>query len=226
MSLKAAWFNALRDTALTPTSLEWLERVWRREDAYPACRSRNRMRSRWLRNSRFATCRMRQRFCSVQHERTQNPDRKATIRVRDAGAVVRSRRSTGKGVRAVSRRAEPSSRAMGRRVAPLPQSSVARSGRVSIPCARRSICSGRFSGPATSSSRHDGRKRRCLGTAARRCRGIVRRFLAGESAVARAASLDDSGPRPTSCSAPPVRAGQPRLEPGACCRPARPVRER
>ena len=35
MSLKAAWFNALRDTALGPSSLEWLERIWRRDETVP-----------------------------------------------------------------------------------------------------------------------------------------------------------------------------------------------
>jgi aminopeptidase N len=35
MSLKATWFNAFRDTALQPSSLEWLERVWSREETIP-----------------------------------------------------------------------------------------------------------------------------------------------------------------------------------------------
>jgi aminopeptidase N len=34
-SLKSAWFNALRDTAKTPATLEWLERVWRRAEQVP-----------------------------------------------------------------------------------------------------------------------------------------------------------------------------------------------
>ena len=31
-SLKSAWFSALRDTALTPPTVQWLERVWRRTE--------------------------------------------------------------------------------------------------------------------------------------------------------------------------------------------------
>jgi len=34
-SLKSAWFNALRDTARTPATLEWLERVWRKTEQVP-----------------------------------------------------------------------------------------------------------------------------------------------------------------------------------------------
>ncbi|MFN7917849.1 MAG: M1 family aminopeptidase [Vicinamibacterales bacterium] len=35
VSLKSAWFRAYRDTALTPTGVEWLERVWRRDESVP-----------------------------------------------------------------------------------------------------------------------------------------------------------------------------------------------
>ena len=34
-SLKSAWFNALRDTALTPPTLRWLARVWARAEKVP-----------------------------------------------------------------------------------------------------------------------------------------------------------------------------------------------
>jgi aminopeptidase N len=34
-SLKSAWFSALRDTALTKETLDWLERVWRRTETVP-----------------------------------------------------------------------------------------------------------------------------------------------------------------------------------------------
>jgi aminopeptidase N len=34
-SLKSAWFSALRDTALTPPSLQWLERVWNKTETVP-----------------------------------------------------------------------------------------------------------------------------------------------------------------------------------------------
>ncbi len=32
-SVKSAWFSALRDTALTPPTVQWLERVWRRAES-------------------------------------------------------------------------------------------------------------------------------------------------------------------------------------------------
>jgi aminopeptidase N len=34
-SVKSAWFSALRDTAVTPPTLQWLERVWRKTDSVP-----------------------------------------------------------------------------------------------------------------------------------------------------------------------------------------------
>ena len=34
-SLKSAWFNALRDTASTRPTVEWLERVWRKSESVP-----------------------------------------------------------------------------------------------------------------------------------------------------------------------------------------------
>ena len=34
-SQKAAWFNAYRDTVLSPDGVAWLERVWRREEKIP-----------------------------------------------------------------------------------------------------------------------------------------------------------------------------------------------
>jgi aminopeptidase N len=33
--VKSAWFSALRDTAQTPATLEWLERVWRQTEKVP-----------------------------------------------------------------------------------------------------------------------------------------------------------------------------------------------
>jgi aminopeptidase N len=34
-SVKSAWFSALRDTAITPPTLQWLEAVWRKSDTVP-----------------------------------------------------------------------------------------------------------------------------------------------------------------------------------------------
>ena len=76
-SEKAAWFNAYRDTVLSPDGLAWLERVWRREEAVPgltlaepdeiamALELAVREVPRW------------EEILRVQAVRTQNPDRKA-----------------------------------------------------------------------------------------------------------------------------------------------------
>jgi len=76
-SQKAAWFNAYRDTVLSPDGLAWLERVWRREEAVPglalaepdeitlALELAVREVPRW------------EEILRAQFERTQNPDRKA-----------------------------------------------------------------------------------------------------------------------------------------------------
>jgi aminopeptidase N len=76
-SRKAAWFNAYRDTVLSPDGLAWLERVWRREEKVPgltlaepdemtlALELAVREVPRW------------DEILRLQVSRTQNPDRKA-----------------------------------------------------------------------------------------------------------------------------------------------------
>jgi aminopeptidase N len=76
-SQKAAWFNAYRDTVLSPDGLAWLERVWRRDEAVPgltlaepdelalALELAVREVPRW------------DEILRSQAARTQNPDRKA-----------------------------------------------------------------------------------------------------------------------------------------------------
>jgi aminopeptidase N len=76
-SQKAAWFNAYRDTTLSPDGLAWLERVWRREETVPgltlaepdeltlALELAVREGPRW------------EQILQLQASRTQNPDRKA-----------------------------------------------------------------------------------------------------------------------------------------------------
>jgi aminopeptidase N len=76
-SQKAAWFNAYRDTALSRDALAWLERVWRRDEKVPGLTLAEpdeialslelavREVPRW------------DEILRVQHDRTQNPDRKA-----------------------------------------------------------------------------------------------------------------------------------------------------
>jgi aminopeptidase N len=76
-SQKAAWFNAYRDTVLSPDGLAWLERVWRRDERIPgltlaepdeitlALELAVREVPRW------------EAILREQAARTQNPDRKA-----------------------------------------------------------------------------------------------------------------------------------------------------
>jgi aminopeptidase N len=76
-SLKSAWFSALRDTARTPETLAWLERVWRKTETVPGLE---------LAEPDFITLALELAVRGVpawreildgQLERTTNPDRKA-----------------------------------------------------------------------------------------------------------------------------------------------------
>jgi aminopeptidase N len=76
-SLKAAWFASLRDVAVTPKALEWLERVWRGNEHVPGLT---------LSEPDYITLAMELAVREVpawneildkQHGRIQNPDRKA-----------------------------------------------------------------------------------------------------------------------------------------------------
>ncbi len=76
-SRKSAWFSALRDTAITPATLQWLERVWGKEEAVPGLE---------LAEPDFITLAQELAVREVpawaailerQQERIQNPDRKA-----------------------------------------------------------------------------------------------------------------------------------------------------
>jgi aminopeptidase N len=76
-SRKSAWFSALRDTAVTPATLQWLERVWKTEEAVPGLE---------LAEPDFIALAQELAVRAVpdwnailerQHERIQNPDRKA-----------------------------------------------------------------------------------------------------------------------------------------------------
>ncbi|MGH9309730.1 MAG: M1 family metallopeptidase [Vicinamibacterales bacterium] len=76
-SLKAAWFNALRDTARTPGTTGWLERVWRKKEIVPGLT---------LAEPDYITLALElavrevpgwKRILDEQLARIQNPDRKA-----------------------------------------------------------------------------------------------------------------------------------------------------
>jgi aminopeptidase N len=76
-SRKSAWFSALRDTAVTPATLAWLERVWSKKETVPELE---------LAEPDFITLAQELAVRAVpdwaaildaQHARIQNPDRKA-----------------------------------------------------------------------------------------------------------------------------------------------------
>jgi aminopeptidase N len=76
-SLKSAWFSTLRDTAQTPGTLQWLERIWRKTET---------VRGLVLAEPDFVTLAQElavrdvpagQEILDLQLERTENPDRKA-----------------------------------------------------------------------------------------------------------------------------------------------------
>jgi aminopeptidase N len=76
-SLKSAWFSALRDTARSAPLLDWLERVWRRDEQVPGLT---------LAEPDYITLAMElavrqvanwQAILDEQFARTENPDRKA-----------------------------------------------------------------------------------------------------------------------------------------------------
>jgi aminopeptidase N len=77
MSLKAAWFNALRDTALGPSSLEWLERVWRRDETVPGLPLAEPDEITLAQELAVRDVPHADAILREQLARTQNPDRKA-----------------------------------------------------------------------------------------------------------------------------------------------------
>ena len=78
-SLKSAWFNALRDVAFTPATIQWLERVWRKDEVVPGL---------VLAEPDFITLAQElavrgvpgaDRILDEQAARTANPDRRARL---------------------------------------------------------------------------------------------------------------------------------------------------
>jgi aminopeptidase N len=78
-SLKSAWFNALRDVAVTPGTLAWLERIWSKAEAVPGLvlaepdyiTLAQELAVRGVTNA--------EKILEEQIARTQNPDRKARM---------------------------------------------------------------------------------------------------------------------------------------------------
>jgi aminopeptidase N len=76
-SRKSAWFSALRDTAVTPATLQWLERVWKKEESVPGLELAE---PDYISLAQELAVRAVPNWTAIldqQHERIQNPDRKA-----------------------------------------------------------------------------------------------------------------------------------------------------
>ena len=78
-SEKAAWFNAYRDTVLSPDGLAWLERVWRREETIPGLTFAEQDEIAMALELAVREVSAWDEILKAQHERTQNPDRKARL---------------------------------------------------------------------------------------------------------------------------------------------------
>jgi aminopeptidase N len=76
-SLKSAWFSALRDTALTAPTLQWLERVWNKSETVPGLTLAE---PDYITLSQALAVRGvpgSENILSTQLSRIENPDRKA-----------------------------------------------------------------------------------------------------------------------------------------------------
>jgi aminopeptidase N len=76
-SQKASWFNASRDTARSPESLAWLERVWRRDEQIPGLPLAEPDEIALALELAVRGVPGWQAILQRQLDRTQNPDRKA-----------------------------------------------------------------------------------------------------------------------------------------------------
>jgi aminopeptidase N len=76
-SAKAAWFGALRAVATRPATLEWLERVWRREEAIPGLRLSEVDEADLAADLAVRDVPAAAAILETQLARLENPDRKA-----------------------------------------------------------------------------------------------------------------------------------------------------
>jgi len=76
-SQKSTWFNAFRDVALTPDGLNWLERVWRREQKIDGLTFAETDEINIALELAVREVPGWQQILEAQRDRTQNPDRKS-----------------------------------------------------------------------------------------------------------------------------------------------------
>ena len=78
-SQKSSWFNAYRDITLTRPGVAWLERVWRREETIPGLTFAETDEIAMALELAVREVPGWEQILQTQHERTQNPDRKARL---------------------------------------------------------------------------------------------------------------------------------------------------
>jgi aminopeptidase N len=78
-SEKSAWFNAYRDVVRTPAGVAWLERVWRREEKVAGLTFAETDEINMAMELAVREVPGWDRILQTQHDRTQNPDRKARL---------------------------------------------------------------------------------------------------------------------------------------------------
>jgi aminopeptidase N len=78
-SQKSSWFNAYRDITLTPGGVAWLERVWRHDETIPGLTFAETDEIAMALELAVREVPGWEQILQTQHERTQNPDRKARL---------------------------------------------------------------------------------------------------------------------------------------------------
>jgi aminopeptidase N len=76
-SLKSTWFSALRDTAQTPATIEWLTRIWQQDEKVPGLTLSETDFIRLAQDLAVRDVASAPAILDQQFERTKNPDRKA-----------------------------------------------------------------------------------------------------------------------------------------------------
>jgi aminopeptidase N len=76
-TLKSVWFSALRDTAQTPATLDWLTRVWKQDEKIPGLTLSEIDFIRLAQDLAVRDVAGAPAILDTQYERTKNPDRKA-----------------------------------------------------------------------------------------------------------------------------------------------------
>jgi aminopeptidase N len=75
--VKSAWFSALRDTAQTPSTLQWLEAIWKKTDSVPGLVLAEPDFILLAQDLAVRTVPAWKEILDTQFERIENPDRKA-----------------------------------------------------------------------------------------------------------------------------------------------------